>query len=180
MTLRMEGHAVHDDGAYVPPEIRALAEHDPPQRFVAWMCSTGDDEPAALERGVEDAIGDAVARAEAAPCLIRTRSKMASTPAEAEPGPKRLSLPAYRPWFYDIVRGSSAVLMRTVFRMTAEGVENVPAEGGVVLAPMHRSYVDTLAVGVPIKPRRFRAMAKYELFLVPLLGRVIAFGGGFR
>ena len=104
---------------------------------------------------------------------------MASTPAEAEPGPKRLSLPAYRPWFYDIVRGSSAVFMHTLFRMTAEGVENVPAEGGVVLAPMHRSYVDTLAVGVPIKPRRFRAMAKYELFLVPLLGKVIAFGGGF-
>jgi 1-acyl-sn-glycerol-3-phosphate acyltransferase len=104
---------------------------------------------------------------------------MASTPAEAEPGPKRLALPEYRPWFYDIVWGSSAVVMRTVFRMTAEGVEHIPREGGVVLAPMHRSYFDTLAVGVPIKPRRFRAMAKYELFLVPLLGRAIALGGGF-
>ena len=44
---------------------------------------------------------------------------------------------------------------------------------------MHRSYFDTLAVGVPLKQRRFRAMAKYELFLVPLIGRAIALGGGF-
>ena len=100
---------------------------------------------------------------------------MASTPAETE----ALALPRYRPWFYDIVRGTGAVVMRGLFRMTAEGVENIPAEGGVVLAPMHRSYFDTIAVGVPIKPRRFRAMAKYELFLVPLLGRAIALGGGF-
>ena len=44
---------------------------------------------------------------------------------------------------------------------------------------MHRSYVDTLAVGVSLKTRRFRAMAKYELFFVPLIGRAIALGGGF-
>jgi 1-acyl-sn-glycerol-3-phosphate acyltransferase len=55
----------------------------------------------------------------------------------------------------------------------------VPATGGVVLAPMHRSYLDTLAIGVSLRPRRFRAMAKYELFFVPLIGRAIAMGGGF-
>jgi 1-acyl-sn-glycerol-3-phosphate acyltransferase len=103
---------------------------------------------------------------------------MASTPAE-EPSANTLELPLYRPWFYDLVRGSSAVLLRSVFRLSAEGVDNVPAEGGVVLAPMHRSYLDTLAVGVPLTKRRFRAMAKYELFLVPLIGRAIALGGGF-
>ena len=44
---------------------------------------------------------------------------------------------------------------------------------------MHRSYLDTLAIGVSLRPRRFRAMAKYELFFVPLIGRAIALGGGF-
>jgi 1-acyl-sn-glycerol-3-phosphate acyltransferase len=44
---------------------------------------------------------------------------------------------------------------------------------------MHRSYLDTLAVGVSLRGRRFRAMAKYELFLVPVIGRMIALGGGF-
>jgi pyruvate dehydrogenase E1 component alpha subunit len=71
MTLRMEGHAVHDDAAYVPREMHARwAEQDPVRRFVAWMrthAELGDDELAALEQGVEDAIGEAVARAEASP-----------------------------------------------------------------------------------------------------------------
>jgi 1-acyl-sn-glycerol-3-phosphate acyltransferase len=101
---------------------------------------------------------------------------MASTPIES---PGRLALPRYRPWFYDLVRIAGAVVLRPVFRLSGEGLDNIPADGGVVLAPMHRSYVDTLAVGVPVKQRRFRAMAKYELFLVPLLGRTIALGGGF-
>jgi 1-acyl-sn-glycerol-3-phosphate acyltransferase len=104
---------------------------------------------------------------------------MASTPAEEERVQKALELPRYRPWFYDLVRGTSALLLRSVFRLSTEGLENVPAEGGVVLAPMHRSYIDTLAVGVSLKGRRFRAMAKYELFGVPVIGRMIAVGGGF-
>jgi 1-acyl-sn-glycerol-3-phosphate acyltransferase len=104
---------------------------------------------------------------------------MASTPAEQERSQKPLSLPPFSPRFYDLVRLTSGLLLHTVFRIRATGLENVPAEGGVVLAPMHRSYVDSLAVGVPLRSRRFRAMAKYELFLVPVIGRVIALGGGF-
>jgi 1-acyl-sn-glycerol-3-phosphate acyltransferase len=103
---------------------------------------------------------------------------MASTPAEKSGGQPPLSLPRYRPWFYDLVRIASATFLLP-FRLRASGLENVPAQGGVVLAPMHRSYVDPLAVGVPLKQRRFRAMAKYELFGVPLVGRMIAMGGGF-
>jgi 1-acyl-sn-glycerol-3-phosphate acyltransferase len=103
---------------------------------------------------------------------------MASTPADKEAAQPPLSLPRYRPWFYDLVRIVSATFLLP-FRLSSSGLANVPAEGGVVLAPMHRSYVDSLAVGVPMKQRRFRAMAKYELFLVPLVGRAIALGGGF-
>jgi 1-acyl-sn-glycerol-3-phosphate acyltransferase len=98
----------------------------------------------------------------------------ADSPAEQPP----LSLPRYRPWFYDLVRIASATFLLP-FRLSASGLENVPAQGGAVLAPMHRSYTDSLAVGVPLKQRRFRAMAKYELFKVPVVGRAIALGGGF-
>jgi 1-acyl-sn-glycerol-3-phosphate acyltransferase len=104
---------------------------------------------------------------------------MASTPTEEERAAQLLALPRYRPWFYDLVRGTSALLLRSVFRLRTEGLENVPLEGGVVLGPMHRSYIDTLAVGVSLRRRRFRAMAKYELFFVPVVGRAIALGGGF-
>ena len=102
-----------------------------------------------------------------------------STPAEAERPEKPLSLPSYRPWFYDLVRGTSALFLHTIFRLRVDGLDNIPLHGGVVLAPMHRSYLDTLAVGVSLNKRRFRAMAKYELFFVPLIGRAIAMGGGF-
>ena len=104
---------------------------------------------------------------------------MASTPTEEERAAQLSALPHYRPWFYDLVRGTSALLLRSVFRLRTEGLENVPLEGGAVLAPMHRSYIDTLAVGVSLRRRRFRAMAKYELFFVPVIGRAIALGGGF-
>jgi pyruvate dehydrogenase E1 component alpha subunit len=71
MTLRMEGHAVHDDAAYVPPGLHERwAEHDPVRRFEAWMrehAELSEDELGAFEREVEDTIADAVARAEASP-----------------------------------------------------------------------------------------------------------------
>ena len=86
---------------------------------------------------------------------------MASTPAEGRAARKLRALPRYRPWFYDLVRGTSALLLRSVFRLRTRGSRTCRSQGGVVLAPMHRSYIDTLAVGVSFEGRRFRAMAKY-------------------
>ncbi len=38
VTLRMEGHAVHDDASYVPRELLAeYANKDPVLRFRAWL-----------------------------------------------------------------------------------------------------------------------------------------------
>ncbi|HEY3614404.1 MAG TPA: thiamine pyrophosphate-dependent enzyme, partial [Gaiellales bacterium] len=69
MTMRMEGHAVHDDAAYVPPELIAQwAEKDPVRRFAAWMrehAGLSDDELDAMEHDVEAEIAAAVERAEA-------------------------------------------------------------------------------------------------------------------
>ena len=71
LTLRMEGHTVHDDAAYVPPELfERWAASDPVRRFEGWMrahAELSDDELAALEQDVEQAISSAVERAEASP-----------------------------------------------------------------------------------------------------------------
>jgi TPP-dependent pyruvate/acetoin dehydrogenase alpha subunit len=71
MTMRMEGHAVHDDAAYVPRELVARwAEQDPVRRFERWMrthAALADEELDALEHAVEAEIAAAVARAEASP-----------------------------------------------------------------------------------------------------------------
>jgi pyruvate dehydrogenase E1 component alpha subunit len=71
VTMRMEGHAVHDDAAYVPRELlQAWAQSDPVDRFRAWLRSEvgfGDDEEAALREDVTRVLNDAVRRAEASP-----------------------------------------------------------------------------------------------------------------
>jgi TPP-dependent pyruvate/acetoin dehydrogenase alpha subunit len=71
VTMRMEGHAVHDDASYVPRELlEAWAQSDPVERFRAWLRSEvgfGDDEEASLREDVTRVLKDAVRRAEASP-----------------------------------------------------------------------------------------------------------------
>ena len=56
-----------------------------------------------------------------------------------------------------------------LFRLHARGRENIPSEGGFVLACNHVSSFDPWPLGLPIWPRRFlRFMAKSELYWFPL------------
>ncbi len=83
-------------------------------------------------------------------------------------------------WVYFLIGALSWPVLKTVFRLRASGSENVPREGGFVLAANHLSNLDPWPLGVPLFPRRFlRFMAKSELFWFPL-GLVVRAGGGFR
>ena len=71
VTLRMEGHAVHDDASYVPKEMfEQWAARDPIERYHSWLRDHAD-----LTDAEEDEIGvhvkkhlnDALERAEASP-----------------------------------------------------------------------------------------------------------------
>ncbi|WP_413363954.1 lysophospholipid acyltransferase family protein [Lysinibacillus sp. 3P01SB] len=53
------------------------------------------------------------------------------------------------------------------------GLENVPAEGGFVIACTHNGYVDILNLGVSIYPREIHFMAKKQLFDMKGLGWLI-------
>jgi TPP-dependent pyruvate/acetoin dehydrogenase alpha subunit len=67
VTLRMEGHAVHDDAFYVPKELLTeWAEHDPLGRCRAQL-ALSDDEEASLREEVKALLNDAVRRAEDSP-----------------------------------------------------------------------------------------------------------------
>ena len=52
------------------------------------------------------------------------------------------------------------------------GVENIPTDGGAVIAPNHVSYMDPPLVAACL-PRRTYFMAKRELFEPPLFGELI-------
>jgi TPP-dependent pyruvate/acetoin dehydrogenase alpha subunit len=71
VTLRMEGHAVHDDAGYVPRELLAeFGSKDPLERFRSWLAEIedcSDDELAEIEEDVRAWIEAGVAEAEASP-----------------------------------------------------------------------------------------------------------------
>jgi len=69
--------------------------------------------------------------------------------------------------------------MKTLYRLQAEGVENLPAEGGYVLASNHLSNFDPWILAYPLWPRRrLRSMAKSELFN-PVLAPLLRASGAF-
>src|SRR6478736_4389022 len=71
VTLRMEGHAVHDDAAYVPRSlVEEFTARDPVDRYRAWLQvnqELTDEEQAAIEAEVRATIEKGVADAEASP-----------------------------------------------------------------------------------------------------------------
>ena len=69
--------------------------------------------------------------------------------------------------------------MKSLYRLQAEGVENLPAEGGYVLASNHLSNFDPWVLAYPLWPRRrLRSMAKSELFN-PVLSPLLRASGAF-
>jgi pyruvate dehydrogenase E1 component alpha subunit len=71
LTLRMEGHAVHDDAFYVPKVMfEKWAESDPIERFRTWLRANidmTDDEEDEISTGVKKLLNDALKRAEDSP-----------------------------------------------------------------------------------------------------------------
>jgi 1-acyl-sn-glycerol-3-phosphate acyltransferase len=74
--------------------------------------------------------------------------------------------------FYDFAKAVVGGLCRVLWHARVSGTENVPADGPLIVACNHISYLDPPALG-SFCPRRIRYMAKKELFEIPVLGSVI-------
>lgn len=79
---------------------------------------------------------------------------------------------------YRLLRGFLALLARLVWRLEVTGLDRLPATGPFVVAPVHRSYVDFLVVGVSI-PRVLHFMAKDSLWRWAWFGRFLERMGAF-
>lgn len=66
------------------------------------------------------------------------------------------------------------LVARAYFGVRFEGVENIPPEGPLIIAPNHVTYVDPPLVALPAR-RPIYFMAWKRLFDVPLFGRLIRF-----
>ena len=80
--------------------------------------------------------------------------------------------------FYAIVRCILLALCRLYFRLSVTGRENVPKTGAFILAPIHRSNVDT-PISSATTRRRLRFMGKDSLFKIKPVGSVLSALGGF-
>jgi TPP-dependent pyruvate/acetoin dehydrogenase alpha subunit len=71
VTLRMEGHAVHDDAFYVPKQLfEEWAAKDPLERFRNWLRENADltgEEEDEISAGVKKILNDAIGRADESP-----------------------------------------------------------------------------------------------------------------
>ena len=68
---------------------------------------------------------------------------------------------------YAVVRALAKAVLWTWFRVRVSGTEHIPVEGGVIVAPNHKNFLDPFFIGI-VARRRVRFMAKIELYKGPL------------
>jgi 1-acyl-sn-glycerol-3-phosphate acyltransferase len=78
---------------------------------------------------------------------------------------------------YAVVRAIAIPFMRIYFRLRIEGASQIPASGGAIIAPNHKSIWDSFFIAAATK-RHLRSMGKAELFEGPF-GRTLVRLGAF-
>ena len=79
---------------------------------------------------------------------------------------------------YRMIRSFLRGLTRTYFRLEIEGAEHVPASGPVIVAPVHRSFMD-FVIAAEVTRRKLYYMAKDDLWRSPRFGRFLESMGAF-
>lgn len=74
---------------------------------------------------------------------------------------------------YRIVHRTVRLLIHPYLRVRADGATVLDRPGPMVLAPVHRSHLDTVLVATVCR-RRLRALGKESLFRTPVVGYVCA------
>ncbi|MCX7927101.1 MAG: 1-acyl-sn-glycerol-3-phosphate acyltransferase [Candidatus Omnitrophica bacterium] len=64
------------------------------------------------------------------------------------------------------------VILKIFFKFKVRGVENIPKEGGFILAVNHASFLDPIVIGVA-SPRELLFLAKEQLFVNPFFAWLI-------
>ena len=80
--------------------------------------------------------------------------------------------------FYNFMSVTCSSLVKLLFRVKTDGLENEPAEGGVVVCANHLSLWDVAIIGAVLN-RQVRFFAKKELFHVPILRHFVKAMGAF-
>ncbi len=80
--------------------------------------------------------------------------------------------------FYNFISITCSSLVKFLFRIKVEGLENEPTEGGAVVCSNHLSFWDAAIVGAVLN-RQVRFFAKKEVFSTPILRHFAKAMGAF-
>lgn len=74
--------------------------------------------------------------------------------------------------FYNLAKFICSILIKMLFKIQVEGMENFPDKGAVIVYSNHKSWWDPVIVGCILK-RPIFFMAKKELFEIPVFGFIL-------
>jgi cytidylate kinase len=120
-------------------------------------------------RTPEEVVADVVARYRAATAPPAPATPEASPPQR--PGRAELA-------FWVFARGVVVGLARLLWRPAVKNAERLPRTGTYIIAPSHRSFLDTPFVAC-LTRRRIRYMGKREMWKYPSLGKLFSYLGAF-
>jgi 1-acyl-sn-glycerol-3-phosphate acyltransferase len=75
---------------------------------------------------------------------------------------------------YWLIHHLARALIRLIFGLKIEGLDNVPRSGSLIIAANHQSFLDPPLIG-GTAPREIHFMAKASLFKKPVLGPLIKY-----
>jgi len=81
-------------------------------------------------------------------------------------------------WALEVLRPIVGFFSRLFWNIEFNGLENVPARGGVIIAANHQTYIDPFWLSVPIK-RPTRYLAWSAAFGWPIVGRCLTWFGAW-
>lgn len=94
-----------------------------------------------------------------------------------QPEPRRTPRPWDEPemlpqWVIDLIRWTFEPVARVLWRISFRGAENVPQDGGLIIAANHQTYIDPFWIALRV-PRPQRYLAWDAAFSWPLAGRLM-------
>ena len=81
-------------------------------------------------------------------------------------------------WTLELIRPVVHATSRVFWKIEFRGVENVPAQGGLIIASNHQTYIDPFWLSLPIK-RPTRYLAWSDAFRWPIVGRCLVWLGAW-
>ena len=81
-------------------------------------------------------------------------------------------------WTLELIRPVVHAASRVFWKIEFRGVENVPADGGLIVAANHQTYIDPFWLSLPIK-RPTRYLAWSDAFRWPVVGRCLVWLGAW-